>query len=504
MKKLSLQEWRARPKNTLSMYPSMYTMEYLVTTAGLREYGGKLNSIICVMTEKECEILLESKDNYKKIGQLLTNKFKKEPAYLSNLVAWSESQKNSLVNFINDNLNKKIISSLSNKQVAQRYKEYVGRYITYHLKNTPAWWIAPPIVDREIRKYFSEHNIKSIDKVLDIITAPLEYASESFMAEISILDIAVGVKKRGIKSLNKLSELLKEELEKFRALVKEYSSVPFGYNTGVVWSDRHFLNELNKALKINPLKVKNLKTKVLSEKIKKRDKLFISLNLPSNISNLVIALRQVSYLQELKKTTQTKSHPLLQLVVKKEIAKRLELKKEYIDYLTLDEVVMFLSQGKVTEKIRKELKERAKFCVHIIKEKKRTWLLGKEAREFIELNEIMKVNYNLKEINGFVASRGRAIGKVKICESSREINKVEKGDILVTAMTTPDFVPAIRRAAAIITNEGGVTCHAAIISRELNKPCIIGTKIATKVLHDGDIVEVDAKKGIVRIIKLKS
>ena len=68
-------------------------------------------------------------------------------------------------------------------------------------------------------------------------------------------------------------------------------------------------------------------------------------------------------------------------------------------------------------------------------------------------------------------------------------------------MTTPDFVPAMRKAAAIITNEGGITCHAAIVSRELGKPCITGTKIASKVLKDGDMVEVDAEKGIVRIMK---
>jgi pyruvate,water dikinase len=68
-------------------------------------------------------------------------------------------------------------------------------------------------------------------------------------------------------------------------------------------------------------------------------------------------------------------------------------------------------------------------------------------------------------------------------------------------MTTPDFVPAMRKAVAIITDEGGITCHAAIVSRELGKPCIIGTKIATKALKDGDVVEVDADNGVVRIIK---
>jgi pyruvate,water dikinase len=70
-------------------------------------------------------------------------------------------------------------------------------------------------------------------------------------------------------------------------------------------------------------------------------------------------------------------------------------------------------------------------------------------------------------------------------------------------MTSPDYVPAMKRAKAIITDEGGLLSHAAIMSREFGKPCIIGTKIATKILKDGMMVEVDADKGIVRIINKK-
>jgi len=71
---------------------------------------------------------------------------------------------------------------------------------------------------------------------------------------------------------------------------------------------------------------------------------------------------------------------------------------------------------------------------------------------------------------------------------------------LIPPIAKPFYLPAMRRAAAFITNEGGITCHAAIISREMKKPCIIGTKIATQVLKDGDEVEVDAVSGVVRIL----
>ena len=73
-------------------------------------------------------------------------------------------------------------------------------------------------------------------------------------------------------------------------------------------------------------------------------------------------------------------------------------------------------------------------------------------------------------------------------------------EVLITGMTRPDFVPLMRKAAAIITDEGGLTCHAAIIARELGIPCVVGTRIATAVLKDGNLVEVDGTKGLIKII----
>jgi pyruvate,water dikinase len=83
------------------------------------------------------------------------------------------------------------------------------------------------------------------------------------------------------------------------------------------------------------------------------------------------------------------------------------------------------------------------------------------------------------------------------------MSKMKQGDILVSIATNPDIVPAMKKAGAIVTEQGGITSHAAIVSRELGTPCVIGTKIATKVFKDGDIVEVDANKGTVKLIDRK-
>jgi pyruvate,water dikinase len=100
-------------------------------------------------------------------------------------------------------------------------------------------------------------------------------------------------------------------------------------------------------------------------------------------------------------------------------------------------------------------------------------------------------------VRGLGAAPGLATGAVRVIGSREEAAKLRDGEILVTHMTAPDWVPLMRRAAAIVTDSGGMTCHAAIVSRELGIPCIVGTARATTVLEDGQLVSVDAGSGVV-------
>ncbi|MDR2545632.1 MAG: phosphoenolpyruvate synthase [Methanobrevibacter sp.] len=107
-------------------------------------------------------------------------------------------------------------------------------------------------------------------------------------------------------------------------------------------------------------------------------------------------------------------------------------------------------------------------------------------------------------IKGLAASPGLGSGEVKIITKIQELDKVKEGDILVTTMTTPDMVPAMKRADGIVTDEGGITSHAAIISRELGISCVVGTGEATSILRENDVVTVDGKKGFVYEGEVKS
>ena len=121
-----------------------------------------------------------------------------------------------------------------------------------------------------------------------------------------------------------------------------------------------------------------------------------------------------------------------------------------------------------------------------------------------EKNEIFGQKQHTKEIieiEGQVANKGRVRGMALVTMSAKDAQNIKQGDILVTSMTSPDFIVAIKRAAAIVTNEGGILCHAAVVSREFGIPCIVGTKMATRLVKTGDMIEVDGNHGFVRILK---
>jgi Phosphoenolpyruvate synthase/pyruvate phosphate dikinase len=100
-------------------------------------------------------------------------------------------------------------------------------------------------------------------------------------------------------------------------------------------------------------------------------------------------------------------------------------------------------------------------------------------------------------LQGQGASPGIASGPVIIIDDVKDIGKVKEGDIMITRMTNPDMVPAMRKVAAIVTDEGGMTCHAAIVSRELGTPAVVGTRKATQILKDGQVITVDGEKGLI-------
>lgn len=215
------------------------------------------------------------------------------------------------------------------------------------------------------------------------------------------------------------------------------------------------------------------------------------------IAKNVIKMQKLKYLlrTEINKTIFGK-HIFLFLI--KEIQKRIKLKRSDINNLSYVEIVDYLKGGK------KKIQNRNIYATGRFND----WKLaqGKEALGMIKkLESYKKKTDNI--LYGKAGNKGFYVGRVKIipldlkANLSKLIKEMKKGDVLVSGSTGPEMILAARKAGAIVTDEGGITSHAAIVSRELGIPSAIGTHVATEVLKDGDLVEVDANRGVVRIIK---
>lgn len=176
------------------------------------------------------------------------------------------------------------------------------------------------------------------------------------------------------------------------------------------------------------------------------------------------------------------------------LGKQLNLPGAAIRSMTVKEMQDFLSKGNIGMSLLDDLKKRTKQYLYI-------YLNGKDYI-FTDKSLLAKVkrNYflvkNKRSVSGHIVYKGKVSGRV--------YNKTGKGRkpktnfIFVAPMTSTVDMPLIKKAAAIVTNEGGILCHAAIVARELKKACIISTKFATRIFKDGDLVEVDANQGIVK------
>ena len=173
----------------------------------------------------------------------------------------------------------------------------------------------------------------------------------------------------------------------------------------------------------------------------------------------------------------------------KKVSRRLQLKRKLTD-----------SQIKELAKLGRKIHKHYFYPQDIewVLYKKKFYIVQSRPVTTIKKEEKKKKTVEIKRdilLKGTPASPGIVSGPVKKIFSSKNINKAEKGDILVTTMTTPDFVPAMKRVTAIVTNKGGQTSHAAIVSRELGIPCIVGTQNATEVLKENQIITVNGAKG---------
>jgi len=225
------------------------------------------------------------------------------------------------------------------------------------------------------------------------------------------------------------------------------------------------------------------------------------LSMPEDVRFRVKMLQDFIFLRTFRMDNFGRAHYHIQRMLE-EIAQRAGISMQEVKFLTPLEVRAFLETGRLIE--REVIRKRMDAYGINVKDGVLEVFSGSEAEDVkkIELSkteDLMEVKVKDSSIitRGSCASKGIVKGIARVILSPNEYQRFKQGDILITSMTTPDYSMILQNAAAIVTDEGGLTCHAAIISRELGIPCITGTKNATKRIADGEVIKVDADKGTV-------
>ncbi|MBI5037346.1 MAG: hypothetical protein HZC01_01375 [Candidatus Kerfeldbacteria bacterium] len=169
-----------------------------------------------------------------------------------------------------------------------------------------------------------------------------------------------------------------------------------------------------------------------------------------------------------------------------------------LQFILPQELIVLLSGATPVTQLEAEKRMKASFYA-VFPTGEESFVAGKQARQLMRRVLSANVPSSGAKIQGIGAAVGIYRGKVRKIESpSADGHKLRPGDILMTYMTRPDFVPLMHRAGAIVTDEGGLTSHAAIISREMKIPCVVGTRFAMRIFKDGDFVEVNGATGTIK------
>jgi len=408
----------------------------------------------------------------KEKAELIAKKYDENKDFLRNLAKNCYSYCDSVISE-SCKIGKMDLSKESNESLLSMFRSYVDKFNDLDVVMFivfPTEMFLTQRVMHKLKDMFKDEPDSKIQEYFGIL-AVLSKESETFLEQRDLLEIS----------------FMPKDDEGARKRIKEHA-IRFGWMgvsdnslLGDPWKDEYFIE------KIKEIENPREKLKILTdtrEKEVETYKKFIE-NLDKDLVEDAEILQDFIYLRTYRITALKKAQlnikPLL-----KEISKRFDIAFEDIVWFKPDEIESLIIDGRVPDfEVRKK-------GYTVIRQ-----------NGIVRLEEYTKCVEDIKPfetIKGVAANKGKAEGVVKIIFSAKEADKMDKGNILVTRMTVPDMIMAIEKAAAIVTDEGGITSHAVIISREFGKPCIIATKIATKILKDGDRVRVDAEKGIIEKI----
>ena len=436
----------------------------------------------------------------------LVGKIKKEPEFgesiNANIVEYSDKMLEHAQKFADANLK---------KQTNEELADFLGEHIRIHRELYEWGWLSNatdmfyPEYTELLKEYLREKETDEgkVNADFVVLTTPEKF-SEASEEQRSFLRIAMEIENdeemKNVFAGN--AESVKQNIrpslkQKIEAHWRKYRQVPglyTGFPVGIEYYYEHlkefFSSEKSAAEEYERMEEELRKKIALKEELEKK------LQMDEYHKKLFEIYADFMLTKFHRRYAQIRTWEHVNEALQ-EMAERLNLTRVEIRNTLFRDLKEMLLTGRVDYE---KAKERAKYNVVYVEEGIELQFLGQEAEKIERETEGKKIDRTIREIKWQEGCLGKAKGKVRIVRSPADMAKFQKGDILVAISTNPDIVPIMKKAAAIVTEQGGVTSHAAIVSRELNIPCVIGTRIATKVLEDGEEVEVDATKGMVRRI----
>lgn len=369
----------------------------------------------------------------------------------------------------------KHINNLSDKDLADLYLRALktqDNFAVYTLTCEPAELYLNKILRQRLVRLVGGSE-KKVNEYFIVLTTPKQL---SFVQKEKneLLDIA-RKKKQGMD----IKDLISKHTKKWWFIRNNYARQMRVH-------ERYFMKRLEILI--------NKKEKKIVVANTKKKQILATLD-DKELEKIVGVIEKYIHLRDIRKMELLKWIYYINIIIK-EFAKRLRLGFEDACFLTHHEIIDCLLKNK---KIDRTVIQARKHAVSVYDEKGAHILIGQQAERWRE-KIFGKVEKNKGLLKGLAVSSGVVKGRVKVLTSRLQAHKLNKGDVLVTSHTTPDWVVVMEKASAIITEKGGLTSHAAIISRELKIPCVVGVANVTQILKDNDIVQIDGTKGIVKVL----
>jgi len=504
-------------RNNIYLYP-FYIAELAISKDIEEIIGTKLKESFWT-NEKAFVTAYYHNESATKMGQAIIDKIKKDSEFFKQVIDNIYKYSEEMLKFC-FGVDKLDETKLPDKELLGYYKTYIEK-----TKQLRIWGWIPVLIDGLTKDFLTDHlmeelkeHLKSLGKESELSSiystmSSSEKSSAVQQEEKSRLKLILELKKldnyeeiiNDIKLIN-TKDFYKRNPETKKPLeyhLKEYGWLPYIYIGPTMSLDYLFKSIKDDLTNGDSIEIKLSKLENRTEELNKEKSAIVKMySIPDYLAYLFDVSSEFMYIKDYRKQIYQKSYISMDKIMS-EISRRINLTLKEIKYLVYDEVQSALLNKKDYKKIAQQ---RANKCCFAVKNGEIEVFQGKECEEMIkknikpELTETKQTN----ELKGTSAYKGKAKGIAKVILVKEDINKMNEGDILVSSATNPDLIIAMKKASAFVTDVGGIMSHASIIARELKKPCVIGTKSATKIIKDGDFLEVDADSGIVKIIKHKN